>query len=191
MITPNCVLRYTTIAVCVATLVACSSNDVRSVEQPVVEDANQLSATDSLNNQFLGALVLKLMGKWHDVQADGITVFHEHWDRSDDLFYSGLGFVMSGADTVFIENLYIAYDSLGAHYSARIPTQNNEAYVRFGLTNASEDSMVFENPEHDFPQRIAYVIQGDSVWNVVVSGIEKGVARTEKFHFTRRSVEDI
>lgn len=179
------VFRYTTIALCTV-LVACSTPEVRSVDTPEAASTNTLSTADSLNDRSLGALILKLMGEWHDVQADGTTVFHEQWERTDDQFYTGLGFVMSGTDTVFIENLVIAYDSLGAHYSARIPAQNQGEYVRFGLTTASEDSMVFEAPEHDFPQRIAYVIQGDSAWNVVVSGIDKGVQRSERFHFTRR-----
>lgn len=179
------VFRYTTIALCTV-LVACSSPDVSTVVPPEADSAKTLSTTDSLNDRSLGALILKLMGEWHDVQADGTTVFHEQWERTDDQYYTGLGFVMSGTDTVFIENLVIAYDDLGAHYSARIPAQNQGEYVRFGLTTASEDSMVFEAPEHDFPQRIAYVIQGDSAWNVVVSGIDKGVQRSERFHFTRR-----
>lgn len=135
--------------------------------------------------RHLEELAMRLVGEWHDVQADGKTVFHEQWQRTDDAFYAGLGFVMSGSDTVFIEHLNISWDSAGARYSARIPSQNNGAYVDFGLTFASSDSVVFADPAHDFPQRIRYAPVPDG-WDVLVSGLENGVPRSEDFHLTRR-----
>ncbi|MBP6312331.1 MAG: hypothetical protein KA408_08700 [Flavobacteriales bacterium] len=173
----------------VVLLCACNNGSNTGVDESL---SNDLVPSDTLVDQqdsslhLLSGLVLKLLGEWNDIQDDGTTVFHEQWQRTDDALFTGLGFVMSGADTVFIENLSISWDTAGAKYSARIPTQNGGDYVDFKLTAVSIDSMVFEAPEHDFPQRIAYVIQGDSVWNVVVSGTEKGIARSERFHFTRR-----
>lgn len=134
-----------------------------------------------------GGLVMKLVGEWHDVQGDGKTVFHEQWERTDDAFYTGLGFVMSGKDTVFIEHLNIAEHANGkAFYSARIPSQNAGATVDFELTSAVGDSMVFENKQHDFPQRIVYALQTDGTWHVSVAGPGKDGWRTDHYHFRRR-----
>ena len=132
-----------------------------------------------------GLLALKLEGEWLDVQEDGKTVFHEQWERTDDRFHTGLGFVMSGEDTVFIEHLNIHAAEGGVFYSARIPSQNNGAYVDFRLTAANTNSLVFENKEHDFPQRIVYALRSDDTWKVSVSGPGKERLRTEHYHFRR------
>lgn len=179
-------MKNFTLSTFVVLLLACNNDQQPLTDQVIAEPEPTQPA--ALNNTKLSGLVSKLLGEWNDIQADGKTVFHEQWRRTDDAFYAGLGFVMSGTDTVFIENLHIAWDAKGANYSARIPSQNGGEYVDFALTSVSNDSMVFENPVHDFPQRIAYSLQGDSIWNVVVSGVEEGKARMERFHFTRRAV---
>ncbi|MEZ4806169.1 MAG: DUF6265 family protein [Flavobacteriales bacterium] len=133
----------------------------------------------------LNATFDRLIGEWNDVQADGNTVFHEQWTRTNDSLYTGLGFVMSGNDTVFIEHLTITTDARGTRYSARIPSQNNGAFVDFELVHGSGDSLVFVNAAHDFPQRISYTPLPEG-WVVVVSGMQQGKARTERFRFDRR-----
>lgn len=142
------------------------------------------SATDTPTNDSradLAHMVSRLHGAWSDTTADGRTIFHEHWSRTGDAEHTGLGFVMSGADTVFIEHLGIHWDSTGAWYSARIPSQNNGDPVPFKLAYASDDSLVFTNPEHDFPQRIRYAWTAGNAWDVVVSGMVRDTLRSEHF----------
>ena len=142
------------------------------------------STPDGMANAC-GLLVLKLCGEWQDDQSADRTVFHEHWDRTDDWFYAGLGFAMSGKDTSFIEYLNVHAEEGGIYYSAGVPSQNNGEYVDFKLSAANADSMVFENEEHDFPQRIVYAHQADDTWKVRVSGPGKEGWRTDRYHFHR------
>ncbi len=130
----------------------------------------------------------QLLGEWYSPMEDGRTVFHEQWRRSGGGNLEGLGFVMSGNDTVFIEHLGILFTDSGTWYSALIPTQNDGVPVHFRRTE-DHDSLVFVNPEHDFPQRISYAPRGDGTWSVSVRGTEQGEGRVERFHFRPRSEE--
>ncbi len=127
-----------------------------------------------------------LLGEWHDVQDGGKTVFHENWERNESGILVGLGFVLSGQDTVFIEHLGIVQFDGATHYAATIRSQNSGEAVLFKLVH-DQDSLVFTNPEHDFPQRIVYVPVDNDHWNVTVSGKEKGITTTDRLHFSRRS----
>jgi len=129
----------------------------------------------------LARMAERLTGAWVDTSADGHTLFHEHWEHSAGSDRTGLGFVMSGPDTVFIEHLRISWGAEGGRYSARIPSQNNGAFVDFALRHASDDSLVFENPAHDFPQRIRYAWLPPDTWYVVVSGMVNDTLRAERF----------
>ncbi|MDQ3100149.1 MAG: DUF6265 family protein [Bacteroidota bacterium] len=127
----------------------------------------------------------KLIGKWIDDQGDDSTVFHEQWTRTDQRNYKGIGFVMMRLDTVSIENLGIQLTDSGTYYSAQIPSQNEGRPVYFKLTSAA-DSLVFENAQHDFPQRIVYAPSSPTGWKVNVSGRQQGVMRNMQFDLRPR-----
>mgnify|MGYP003382194306 CR=1 FL=1 len=125
-----------------------------------------------------------LIGDWQDTGASDGTIFEEHWSRTNDSLLTGRGLVLSGRDTVFVEYLGIHRNGDRAFYSAMIPSQNDGASVDFKLTSANGDSLVFEEPEHDFPQRITYVWSAtEQGWYVRVAGQGKNGAREERLHF--------
>lgn len=126
-----------------------------------------------------------LVGKWQDVQDSGRTIFNEQWEQAADGSFSGLGFVLSGKDTVFIEHLGIVPYNGVPHYAATIQTRNAGAAVLFELIH-QQDSLVFSNPRHDFPQRIVYVPNSSGGWDVTVSGIEEGARVKDHYHFKRK-----
>ncbi len=120
-------------------------------------------------------LLPKLMGDWTDPVSEPGAVIHERWHQNEEGLPQGLGFVMVEKDTVFIEHLTLGTDSAGmACYQVRVPGQNNEGTVSFTLTACAGDSMVFENPAHDFPQRIVYAWSPTGEWTARVSGPGKG-----------------
>lgn len=143
-------------------------------------------STDS-NATRLNELMPRLVGDWTDEQTEPGAVVHERWRPSSDGAYTGIGFVMAGLDTVFIEHLRISADSVGnIAYRVRVPSQNAGEEVDFTLTSCTGDSMVFENLAHDFPTRIAYAAELDGSWTARVSGPGKdGAPRTLRYSFRR------
>jgi len=132
--------------------------------------------------------VTDLFGQWVDLQDSGRTQVHEHWFRSADGTPSGLGFVLSGQDTIHIEHIALLTIKDTLHYAVSIGRHGGQATL-FKLIH-DRDSLVFTNPKHDMPQRIVYVPQGPDAWHVVVSGTQHGHSAEDHYHFERVRPED-
>jgi len=155
---------------------------------PTAEQHTTVVKEDNSNVEPMPEALDAILGQWQDVQDSGRTVFHEHWTKADDGSMTGLGFVMSGSDTVFIEHLAILRGDTGLRYSATIQSQNEGQAVLFDLANR-KDSLVFINPAHDFPERITYVPEQDGTMHVAVSGKEAGTYKSKHYHFTRQKTD--
>lgn len=131
-----------------------------------------------------------LLGRWQEVQDSGRTVFHEQWEKEANGSLKGLGYVMSGMDTVFIEHLAILGTDTGTFYSATIQSQNNGQAVLFQLVH-EQDSLIFTNPAHDFPDSIVYTPLLNGTMNVLVSGTGNGARRSEHYHLSRPSSDSV
>ncbi|MGV3637090.1 MAG: DUF6265 family protein [Flavobacteriales bacterium] len=129
-----------------------------------------------------------LYGDWIDIQDSGRTVVHEHWELGRDGNPTGLGHVLSGKDTVFIEHLALLKVRDTLHYAVSVGANGGEA-VLFKLVH-DRDSLVFTNPDHDMPQRIVYVPEGPDAWHAIVSGTLKGSTAVDHYHFKRASKGD-
>ena len=124
-----------------------------------------------------------LYGDWLDIQDSGRTYVHEHWELGADGTPSGLGYVLSGNDTVFIEHLALLTLRDTLHYAVSVGSQGGPA-VLFKLIH-DQDSLVFVNPQHDKPQRIVYTPAGPDAWLAIVSGTHQGETAVDHYHFKR------
>jgi len=124
-----------------------------------------------------------LYGDWLDIQDSGRTYVHEHWELGADGTPSGLGYVLSGNDTVFIEHLALLTLRDTLHYAVSVGSQGGPA-VLFKLIH-DQDSLVFVNPQHDMPQRIVYTPAGPDAWHAIVSGTHQGETAVDHYHFKR------
>lgn len=59
----------------------------------------------------------------------------------------------------------------------------------FTALRASGSEVVFENPEHDFPQRVAYAKDGESKLRARIEGTEAGALRVIEFPMSRTSCD--
>ena len=85
-------------------------------------------------------------------------------DRLSDSVYTGESFVRSGQDTVSFEKLSLVQEGKTLFYIPIVSNQNGGQPVRFHLSEAGDGVLVFENPAHDFPQKITYTrIKTDSI----------------------------
>lgn len=129
-----------------------------------------------------------LVGEWSNITDS--TAFYEHWEKMDDGFFSGKGFVMRGTDTTFIEELSILRVSDQWLYSARVYGQNSDAAVAFRLAEQTKDGIAFENPTHDYPQRIAYERKSPYALEATISGVTDGASKSRVFAYKRITALD-
>lgn len=105
-----------------------------------------------------------LKGNWTMNTAKGRIV--ESWKMNKDSGMDGISFSISNTgDSTLLETIKL-YESAGSIYYE--PTGNgagNDSTVTFKLISVENGIFVFENKNHDFPQRISY--QSQSASNVL------------------------
>jgi hypothetical protein len=93
----------------------------------------------------------------------------------------GVGRTVGGGKTLEFEFLQIREEDHGLFYVAK---PSNQPEASFKLTAHSADSVTFENPTHDFPQRIIYRRSGDALF-ARTEGTTNGRTRGVDFPYTR------
>ena len=95
-------------------------------------------------------------GTW--VTDRGEDRVEEEWGESESDLMSGANRVIRGGDTVFSEQLRIERREAGIYYLA---TPEGQETTSFEMVQMSPARVVFENPAHDFPNRIIYWLSMD------------------------------
>ncbi|AWI26037.1 hypothetical protein HYN49_09090 [Flavobacterium pallidum] len=125
-----------------------------------------------------------LIGRWENDSRAGKLV--EEWMAFNDSMLIGHAYFIIGQDTVFSEDLQLKQHEDSLSYLAKVNGQNNNKIVAFRMTSFRANQMVFENPQHDFPQKIVYSHKADSLI-AEISGVEKGQPKTEIFSMKRKN----
>ncbi|RWW92134.1 DUF6265 family protein [Flavobacterium cerinum] len=121
-----------------------------------------------------------LIGNWGHTSKEGSLT--ETWTKANDSVYKGeTYFVVGGKDTVFSEKVDLVQENDKLTYIVSVPGQNNEKPVRFDMTSISDTTIIFENPAHDYPNKIVYNKIGNDSVVAEIFGTQKGKPATEKF----------
>jgi len=123
-----------------------------------------------------------LAGHWVQQSADGSTTNEELWLAPAGGMMLGVNRTLEDGRAVFFEFLMIRELNGSIAYLA-MPGGQSPPTV-FPMTRGSDWSIVFENPGHDFPQRIHYQRESDSL-TAVLSGGNEGEIRTETWRWRR------
>ncbi len=99
-----------------------------------------------------------MTGEWVN-NDDPLAESSETWWIVSENEMNGIGLTIEGSDTIFSETLRIIKKGNDVLYIADV----GEGSVEFKLTTAEDHTWQFENPDHDFPQRIIYSSKGDSM----------------------------
>ena len=122
-----------------------------------------------------------LKGCWEG-GANG-TQFAEHWMKPAGQTMLGMSRTVAGGKTVEFEFMQIRQEDDGEIYFIANPSGQKEA--RFKLINAAAREVVFENPTHDFPQRIIYRSESVDVLLGRIEGTIKGKDKAVDFPMKR------
>ncbi len=102
-----------------------------------------------------------LEGTWKRTNAKPGRTAHERWVKSGTQEMKGWGVSMNGADTTFVEKLKLVVRDNAVYYVAEVP--GNKSETLFKLTQITDKTVVFENPQHDFPKKIEYMLDGNKL----------------------------
>ncbi|MEM7037145.1 MAG: DUF6265 family protein [Bacteroidota bacterium] len=141
--------------------------------------------TDTVSEHPLEGLSW-MVGDWEQAEKDGSSSV-ETWARvhSDTMRGRAVSIPQDGGDTTLLETLSLVHENGKAFYIPNVP--HNGGPVRFEMTQLDRKIKlaVFENPEHDFPQRISYQMLGDSVLLAKISGEYEGRKSTREFRLNK------
>ncbi len=126
----------------------------------------------------------KLHGRWESLNQNTTQI--EEWGLVAEGDLRGRGFVLEGRDTTFIEFLSIKEIDDTLRYFAQVSDQNDGETIEFKMRSQSKNIIEFANPAHDFPKRIVYEIEADSVLHTFIEGPRDGRTIRINFDYIRR-----
>jgi hypothetical protein len=126
-----------------------------------------------------------LIGNWENKMDDGIL--SETWKKENDSTFSGKSyFIVNSKDTVHSETILLTQLNNQLIYSPTVKGQNDDKPIDFIMTSDSENNFVFENPKHDYPQKIVYKKATENSLVATISGIQQGKQSTESYPMKKK-----
>lgn len=123
-----------------------------------------------------------LIGCWST--HDSYYITREHWMPPDGGMMVGISHTVSKGETLGYEYLRIEERAGKLVY---IANPSGQAETEFMQTELNENSVIFENLSHDFPQRIIYKLLPDGSIYARVEGEKDG--KMEGFDIPMKSVD--
>ena len=122
-----------------------------------------------------------MAGCWQG--GDAQTALEENWMRPGGGTMMGTSRVLAGDKAVFSEFVEVAEKPTGLVMTVALGI--GKPGVPFTRIAAGSDEVVFENPAHDFPQRIRYRRLSATSVMARIEGVEKGQAKGEDYPFRK------
>lgn len=122
-------------------------------------------------------------GTWKMKTAKGYIC--EQWKKTTDTELSGRGFRVAGADTTVEENVQLTMKDGYIFYIPTVNGQNDGKPVPFKLISSYRGVYTFSNPDHDYPQVVAYQFVSKDSINAWIDGNIQGNRKRVDFHYKR------
>ena len=149
-------------------LILATSCDKYDAKGNLIKDYNELEKASFL------------IGNWQKTDSTG--TLEEIWKTENDSTYLASSyFVQNKKDTLHSEQIELIENNKNLIYKATIKGENNNQPVAFQLTDADDSLLVFENPKHDYPQKITYTLQKNNTLKATISGIQFGKSKTDNY----------
>jgi hypothetical protein len=124
-----------------------------------------------------------LTGAWAGEDDRGVRT-EEYWTTARAGTMFGVNRVIAGDRTVFFENLRIERTEDGGLVYLAAPKGRHPA-TPFRRVPSEADRIVFENPDHDYPQRIVYRREPDGALHQRIEGTENGEPKSGDWRLRR------
>ena len=110
----------------------------------------------------------------------------ERWLLIGEVFI-GVSRTIRQGKTAEVEHMEIGYLADGK--LAFVAHPSGQRAVTFVLRRIRDGEVVFENREHDYPQRIVYALDGDSKLRARIEGTQADAPRVVEFPMTRTNCD--
>lgn len=141
-----------------------------------------LSCTNSHKNNKIKASEW-LIGDWKNQSEEGIL--NETWSKPNDSTLVAGSFFIKEKDTLHFENIQLVEKEGELVYKTTIQGQNNDKPILFPLLSETENELIFENLQNDYPQKIKYQLNSKTSITIYISGKQAKKAVTEQFKMTK------
>lgn len=126
-----------------------------------------------------------LLGEWE--KSDSLGILKETWISKDDSTFVGQSYyIQNKKDTLHDEQIELVQDSDHLIYKTAVKGENNDAPIPFQMTKDEDSLLVFENPKHDYPQKIQYKLLKNGSLIATVSGKQNGKNSLENYPMTKK-----
>lgn len=126
-----------------------------------------------------------LLGNWENKMHDGVLT--ERWTKVNDSTFSGTTyFIINKKDTVHSETIILTQLNDEMVYRPTVKGQNNDEPIDFKLSSESENTFSFENPKHDYPQKIVYKKVNETSLVTTISGMQQGKQNSESYPMKKK-----
>ncbi len=124
-----------------------------------------------------------LKGKWTaKVQGNDVV---ETWRKDSDSLWVGESAFIKEGKTLFTEVMAIRVKEGKMQFVSAVSDQNEAEEVSFEEISWTDNKIVFENKEHDFPQQITYELKDNDHMAAFISGDLNGSPQRIDFKFTK------
>jgi hypothetical protein len=124
-----------------------------------------------------------LIGSWSFKTQEGELL--EFWKFRDAETLIGRGYQVNNGDSSLLETVLLTSMEDGVYYIPSVEGQNIGVDVRFKLVSSANHTYVFENKDHDFPQRVVYRIRAKDELIAWIEGVRNGKVIKKEFAYKR------
>ena len=126
-----------------------------------------------------------MLGEWE--KTDTLGILKEIWKTQDDSTFVGESYyIQNEKDTIHSEKIELTQDQEHLIYNVTVKGENNDASIPFQMTTDEDSLLVFENPKHDYPQKIQYKFIKDGSIIATISGKQNGKPALESYPMTKK-----
>lgn len=166
--------RVTAIVLNTVAALTCSGSPM-ALTPPAIETEPPVRASDDAPARQLDDLSW-LVGSWLE-RKPGVET-EEHWIAPKGDLMLGVNRTVRESGKTSFEFLRIARTPTGISYFAN---PGGRPATEFRLVEAAAKKVVFENREHDFPQRIIYWRDDDGSLHARIEGTIGGLPRSQEW----------
>jgi len=123
-----------------------------------------------------------LIGCWELLAADQKQLVQESWGAPIGGSMLGMSRTVRDGKLIEFESIILRVDKGKLAYEAHPSGQPTATFLS---TKISDKSILFENPQHDFPQKIGYELKDSSSLLAWIEGTVDGKPRRREFPYRR------